>query len=885
MSKQRIVICSAAILLCSCAPKTTPAPSAAAVMPPEVTRTADENHEQCGETVCQYGEVCKDEQCKTRFEMNVYLAPIPKEGEVTNDSYDYWECKSETCTYRSNRIYTIPKGLRVREDQVYCGGEGIKLSQMKDYTCTEQGWVCSSPNGCADCEAECRYQSCVSETCNPGDKCMSGCVYVGGLEGVFKCEEGDCECGTRRCGKNQICAYGNCYFGGEIRNDFGDCEFKEEWDICGTGDPPAQIISYTCPKRCSADIPPKVQDSYEYIRRSMGDCHGVDIGLWMCTSEDGCACGDTRCSKGVSCIDGKCVLLGMYDNDMWNGRYGYECATEFPDALSYQPKVPEHYHIVKAKSYPYNEYWMCDETNECICDGRKLPPNMVCHGKKDGSEYMSYIPEYGDYIVAAPKNMDSYKFEKHEWICENDECLCGGKRLPKNANCINDTIYCHTDEIPEDMRGYECSNDDKDWHARWICPSGKCMCGGVELPPGVKCFHAEGKDYYQCGYRYFTSKTAVEYDCIDGLWVVKVEEGQRHCQNKLLPVGAKCVFGNDLQEYAVCGGYELSEWDDYRCENDEWKCALKDKPCVCHGKPLPEGARCFENEAYCGSESLTSWVGLVCRNKKWVDEKSLDEKDLLETSSGSDKDELCYGHKLAKGVICPTYDDRDNYVKKDGEHGLRGFNMADQESCEDVGGCVCHDKLCPPSGVCTPQGCIDPVTDTTFELKDGYLVSGQLRQCAHPDGCSCGDQKVEHQEYCYHDKPYLTMKSCVSDKKRVIGENNYTPYDCENWEVPWKNECSPDSEIDPTQYIVKDCLVEASAFYSDRSVAHHFVNVCMQHEGCQCIHNTCKYGEACYKGQCVADYPCHELSWYGIDEKELGKCKVSDSEDEGEEDE
>ena len=39
------------------------------------------------------------------------------------------------------------------------------------------------------------------------------------------------------------------------------------------------------------------------------------------------------------------------------------------------------------------------------------------------------------------------------------------------------------------------------------------------------------------------------------------------------------------------------------------------------------------------------------------------------------------------------------------------------ESGEHVRGCLCHDKLCPPSGVCTPQGCIDPLTDKPFEKK------------------------------------------------------------------------------------------------------------------------------------------------------------------------
>ena len=237
------------------------------------------------------------------------------------------------------------------------------------------------------------------------------------------------------------------------------------------------------------------------------------------------------------------------------------------------------------------------------------------------------------------------------------------------------------------------------------------------------------------------------------------------------------------------------------------------------------------------------------------------------------KRNLCFGHKLDNGVICPS--------SKGGVEGepylfVDDITMLNQESCEHVRGCFCHEKLCPPSGICTSNGCIDPLTDKPFETKDGYLVSGRLRQCENTDGCQCGEIKIEYRDYCYNDMPYISMKSCVSDKKRTIGENNYLSYDCNKGTAPWENICKPDPYVDPSQDIVRDCLISTQAWFSDRGVEHKPINVCTQKEGCQCIHHKCKYGEACYKGQCIADYSCHSVDNLDEEDELLGKCRPED---------
>ncbi|MBQ9816838.1 MAG: hypothetical protein IJM59_05155 [Proteobacteria bacterium] len=904
------------------APDVQPAPSESQ---PPIAQIADEDHPQCGETVCQFGEICRDNQCKTKFEMNIYLAPTPKEGTVKNDSYDYWECQSETCTYEADKTYTIPKGIRVREMTAYCGGEGIGLYKLKDHTCTNKGWVCVSPDGCDGCAGEDRWNSSNEVKCSPGEMCRNGhgCDYANAdIPEVSLCENGDCKCGKNQCGKNQICAYGNCYFAGEIRNGFGDCEFEDEYDICGTSDTPEHLIRYLCPRRCPSEILPENQDGYELRTPTIGDCHGFDIRLWTCQNEEGCKCGDKTCPNDTSCINGKCALRiadEYFDSDEITDVdrfFASTCATDYP-IFSYQPKDAEHYHIAKEESYPYIQYWSCSAPNECLCNGEKLPPNTICHGNMDGTEYITALPNNFDGTFhRAPKNTKNYIYKNDQWVCENESCLCGDKPLPKNAHCKEDKIYCYDNEKISDVTGYECNENERNW----ICASDNCLCGGKDLRPGANCMHWEGNDYQCCGsttHGCFTAQTASEHDCIDKAWVVKAEEGQRHCRNKTLPAGASCasyhywqggkvVFGeyakcgdeerqnwddyrcengqwkcaledkpclckgkhlpegtrcgwayNLEEEYAICGGESLLVWDDYRCENGQWKCALKDRPCLCHGNPLPDGAHCFNGEAYCGSVNRDNWAEESCINGEWVYNAVIAQKS---------ESHLCFGHKLNEGVICPAYNVHDYHFVDD-------IEMSDMESCEHVRGCLCHQKLCPPSGICTDHGCIDPLTDKPFEAKDGYLVSDKLRQCAQPNGCKCGESEIEYRDYCYNDEQYISMKSCVSDKKRIIGENNYISYDCEYGDAPWYNGCKPDPEIDSSQYFIRDCLTATALYFSDRDVDHQAVPVCIQKEGCQCIHNTCKYGEACYKGQCIDEYPCHDLADYGENEDEVGKCR------------
>jgi hypothetical protein len=103
------------------------------------------------------------------------------------------------------------------------------------------------------------------------------------------------------------------------------------------------------------------------------------------------------------------------------------------------------------------------------------------------------------------------------------------------------------------------------------------------------------------------------------------------------------------------------------------------------------------------------------------------------------------------------------------------------------------------------------------------------------------------------------MKSCVENKKRIVMENNYTNDDCEHNEVSWVNDCKVSSELNLSQYLIRDCLKKEAKWFGDVDVEHKWMYECITKEGCQCLQQTCQYGEVCHEGQCIADYQCHDI--------------------------
>ncbi len=723
MKKDVLVFCLVGVILCGCAPKTEqklvegnePASGIAAVSATEPekevapansesakdlnidAKTANDTGKykgiECGEVFCQHGEKCLDNQCKTMFRMvinaddaddddveneEVYLAPIPKEGHVINENSDYWECRSETCSYQLNKekTFTITKGLRIREDKVYCGGNGIELDEMEKFTCTDFGWICTDPKGC-DCMTHIRpYNDETEVICSPGERCDDGCEFVENvLKETFLCKDGNCACGQNRCGKNQVCAYGDCYFAGTVRNGKADCEFSTT-DLYlssdrGCGDPEI-IVRYSCKEQCPSEHPPVVREGYEYEYQSDW-CSEISVGFWMCRSESGCVCGEMHCPAGFACADGQCIYPDFDESVGFSSRDDeYECGSEYKDhwRVPIFPKNAAHFQVYDI--YMKNEsIWACDGSGECICNGQPLMAHTKCVVEPDKNEYIicdGNGPLHD--IMRDPQKMSHYRCDDGEFKCLDASCICGGENLPANAHCDDEIIKCKRLEKPDHFDGYECKDDawicasgqclcdgvelskgamceHRDGHEyqvcgkqnlpgntaikyecvnqEWICPSGQCLCDGVELSKGAKCEQRDGREYLVCGDRYLTGKTVSEYQCVKENWESKVAEGKRHCNGKLLPVGTECFakeehFGKITPEAAWCGANNyLYEWDNYVCNDGNWVCTSKDKPCLCGGAPLPEGSICKNDQFECDwDSSFADDEDYACQGGRWI---------------------------------------------------------------------------------------------------------------------------------------------------------------------------------------------------------------------------------------------------------------------------
>ena len=209
----------------------------------------------CANTVCHRDDYCIDGHCKTKFVDNLMLEPTRIEnGEVT-DNGDYWECAADSCLYHYNpeRSYpdnqtlhyttsgkintvTIPKGVRVRGKMLYCHSDELSIDKLAENKCTNDGWICYDPKGCSTRYTDVHHEGYLM-ICSPGQRLKEArCINRHPVDDNVKyCNTTKCECGQHLCGKNQYCAFGNCYYDGKIYQGFGEYTFETEYlDSCGT---------------------------------------------------------------------------------------------------------------------------------------------------------------------------------------------------------------------------------------------------------------------------------------------------------------------------------------------------------------------------------------------------------------------------------------------------------------------------------------------------------------------------------------------------------------------------------------------------------------------------------------------------------------------------
>ncbi len=282
-------------------------------------RCRNEEGCQCGEEPCSYSSSCEGDVC--------LCDGHPKPGRNFVCQTDLWKCEAEECscfgvsTHRGGVCDTrICKGHETsRNNECYCG-----LSKaISNYACERAAGryenVCENVAGCPCANTTCPYQT----VCREGGTCHDRTTLAPLLpanryelnSGIAKCtQDGGCACGTGKgwCAKDKYCIAGKAEpypFNKHYRNklvhfDFSRIEGRDEEETVELKNTALNMIydetsipcnGYTMPSDISHYL-----CSYESFKNENNDMFIRPIG-WLCDSEKGCPCGDTRCRMGAEC--------------------------------------------------------------------------------------------------------------------------------------------------------------------------------------------------------------------------------------------------------------------------------------------------------------------------------------------------------------------------------------------------------------------------------------------------------------------------------------------------------------------------------------------------------------------------------------------------------
>ncbi|MBO4351502.1 MAG: hypothetical protein J6A01_11235, partial [Proteobacteria bacterium] len=593
---------------------------------------------KCGENTCLRDEYCVKDRCKTKFDHDIMMEPTRLDAAEVVDNGDYWECAAESCKYTYNprtaypkneainyttsgstKTITLPRGVRARGNDLYCGGERLPAEQFDKSKCTDDGWICYAPNGCSHYFNGGEHEDSYNVTCSPGQHLEDDDYLVAKSDGhnmslwgycenrhatdenVKYCPTENCECGEHLCGKNQYCAFGHCYYQGKIYQGFGDYQFVElqgsECDDDMTTTRSSSIINHIvcnrpegCHCRNEGRAPKDAEvckenllniefnkpesGNYAYVQydSSSEGCPESIFFLWQCSeSQDSstCLCGNTTCPAGAFCANGTCYL------DFVAGKF------------LYKPK-PAHDDYI-AKDY----MWKCAPGKSCQCDDRQLPANAHCYIDLNGKEHAVW----GEWI---PQNYPSVSDEYFVKACSTDDCICNGQKLPENAVCHVDPqrewIACGNDRL-DNITGYRCDAKTK----KWLCADeiNGCLCGDRKLPLNTYCKQISDRDAETfCGDKIMPRTEG--HLCVNDKIVCGKPDGECMCGDRKLPPNTSCVLHFD--EWSGKRDYDMALYGDkimllsegYECINNKITCTKPDGDCLCvgHHSVDAENAEC-----------------------------------------------------------------------------------------------------------------------------------------------------------------------------------------------------------------------------------------------------------------------------------------------------
>ena len=212
-------------------------------------------------------------------------------------------------------------------------------------------------------KCECKGKTCASDT-----GCYKGkCVDIANLKPLPKgfvwklgrpyCEKAPCSCGNQKCSESQWCIEGRCFDTRDVMKvdgkyiQYGLYEFSRPAGINHYFNAETQealprdhlvgmnnllwldIVTHRHTALCDDPVLPKDMTGYQcVVSRVDNGCNEAwmeryAFNGWHCMADEGCACGEGRCSKYARCYHGQCVYDSVYmamacgiDQTMFGGR-------------------------------------------------------------------------------------------------------------------------------------------------------------------------------------------------------------------------------------------------------------------------------------------------------------------------------------------------------------------------------------------------------------------------------------------------------------------------------------------------------------------------------------------------------------------------------------
>ncbi len=709
--------------------------------------------------------------------------------------------------------------------------DGLRICSDADWT----GWSCTRSEGC-DCGAgKVKMDGkCLGDTYRGNDGLSSETCNKDNCGGAF-CRNNQCVCGEKILTENND----ECH----CPSDKVTCLKTEGCIDNGKNYAYYQTwIDYRYEKtsyreECDAIRPSEITKDNAVPK---GYVLSSDKEL-KCAEEEGCSCGKQICPKGFICEDDRCVT--------W-----YDPVDQCPGMLMYY----------------------CDEA--CDCDGRMCPKNAFCLIESggigsetdvrcenfeevtdartafafykylvSGSDYFGeerYASNYdvyfhNDYSDDKDENYTNHVIfdiaywgkRKNEYtnyylkvkegkkidmyvVCSKPGCDCNGSPLDEHYYCIQQHVVLASGE--PDMYG-TCSTPYQPFTYDEPSSFMGVSCDISENIVEPVCFNSEG---CACG-----STTIAEGDvCVNGQARCSTLHSRPGCLcgDKTLQKGYGCYKGSLMcqsEEACKCRGTDIHYGD--ICDENKVICGTDSSTpgCLCAGKALKKGYRCFEEKQLCD-----------CKNPNDNADKA--EK---ECKCKCGKSEIANGEECEnnKPVIIPKAEiieneNGDTLLKCGNEmvnigHVSYGIN----ELRYSNGNAIDIDKPDDREGVCTcgtgkpapgeGYGCAFEATRIGAGSEGMNVLVFAGWRCLNKEGCQCGDSICYPDLWCRGDNDKCDEEDTLKLKDGQL--------DCEEHVLP--------AEVIVKGYGCYSGDVNAPGWY------------CAKPEGCPCGEVTCEQNQMC----------------------------------------